>query len=89
VVFLVSEEMAMRGRIGAYALHAKHDTNEVSAPGRAAATASLNARLLAEIDPENQLSEAERERRLRYARKAHYARLALKSAKARRRKSGA
>lgn len=30
------EEMSRRGRLGAIALHAKHDSRKLSAPGRAA-----------------------------------------------------
>jgi hypothetical protein len=37
-------------RLGAYALHATHDTLEVSAPGRKAAAAKLDEVLLAKID---------------------------------------
>ena len=70
-------------RIGAYSLHAKHDSRVTSAPGRKAAALALDARLLAEIDPDGNLPEAERARRLECARKAHFSRLALKSAKAR------
>ena len=68
-------------RIGAYSLHAQHDSRVTSAPGRKAAAQALNDRLLAEIDPEGTLSETERARRLECARKAHFSRLALKSAK--------
>lgn len=72
-------------RIGAFCLHASHDTLKVSAPGRAAAAANLDARLLAEIDARDPgLPQEERQRRLKYAKKAHYARLALKAARARR-----
>ena len=80
-----SNHRALAGRIGALALHATHDTLVVSAPGRAAAAAGLDARLLAEIDARQPgLPEAERQRRLGYARKAHFAKLALASATARR-----
>ena len=83
-------EMALRGRIGAYSLHAKHDTHVVSAPGRRAAENALNTRLLAEIDPEGKLSDSERERRLGHARAAHFSRLALaKATQARAKKSRA
>lgn len=46
--------------------------------------AGLEARFLREVDPDNQLPEAERRRRAESARKAYYQRLALTSAKARR-----
>jgi len=64
------------GRIGAYSLHAKYDAHATTSNGRAAAQTVLNRRLLADIDPEGKLSEVERERRLGYARKAHFIRLA-------------
>jgi hypothetical protein len=51
--------------------------------------AGLERRFLDEVDPNRELSEAERIRRAESARKAFYQRLALASAKARReRKSG-
>ncbi len=79
----------LRGRIGAHRLHALYDSREITAPARAAARTLLDRRLLTEIDPGGALPEAERARRLGHARKAHFAKLALKSAKARRRKGGA
>jgi hypothetical protein len=52
--------------------------------------AGLEAKFLREVDPDNELPEAERLRRAACARKAYYQRLALASAKARRaRKAGA
>ena len=78
----------LRGRIGAHRLHATHDPRETTAAARAAARTALDERLLAEIDPEHTLPEAERARRLQHARKAHFAALALKAAQARRRKAG-
>jgi hypothetical protein len=45
--------------------------------------AGLEAKFLREVDPSNELSEAERIRRAECARKAYYQRLALISAKAR------
>lgn len=69
-------------------MHALHDTKVVSSNGRLAAAASLDARLLAEVDPDGTLSEAERARRLQLARRAHFVKLAFLSARARR-KAGA
>ena len=71
--------MALRGRIGAYRLHASHDPRETTAPARAA----FLKRFEDQVDPERVLPEAERLRRAEYARKAHFARLALASARAR------
>jgi hypothetical protein len=73
----------MRARIGGLRMHALHDTRIVSAPGRAAAAASLESRLLAEIDPDGSLAPAERDRRLELGRRAHFAHLAYLSARAR------
>jgi hypothetical protein len=76
-------ERSLRARIGALRLHATHDTNEVSAPGRAAAAAKLEARLVREVDPDLTLSAHERARRVDMARRAHFASLAYKSARSR------
>jgi hypothetical protein len=76
------------GRLGAHTLHALYDSRELTRNGRAAAATALEQRLLSEVDPDNKLSLAERERRLGHARKAHFQRLALRSAQARR-KAGA
>ena len=72
-------EAALRGRIGAYVLHARHDPRETTAKARAAFLANFER----EVDPEGALPEHERRRRAEYARKAHFARLALASARAR------
>jgi hypothetical protein len=71
-----SAEMALRGRLGAHALHARHDSREITRPAREA----FARRFLDEVDPERTLPEAERNRRAAHARKAYYARLALASA---------
>jgi hypothetical protein len=73
---------SLRGRIGAHALHASYDSREITAPARAA----FLSRFELEVDPEGVLPPAERERRAAHARKAYFARLALKSAMARRKK---
>jgi hypothetical protein len=75
-------EMALRGRVGAYVTHSRHDPRETTANARAA----FMARFEDEVDPERLLSELERRRRAEMARKAHFSRLALASAKARRAK---
>lgn len=72
-------EMALRGRIGAYALHARHDPRETT---RKARETFLN-RFLDEVDRDRTLPEAERLRRAEAARKAYFARLALASARVR------
>lgn len=55
----------------------------------AAARRAFNDRFEREVDPEGILLPAERAKRAENARKAYYSRLALKSAQARRRRSGA
>jgi len=84
---LTPEQRSLRAKVAAHSLHARHDSREITAPARAAADTNLNRRLLSEVDPDGSLSEAERQRRLEHARKAHFARLALKSARARRKNS--
>jgi hypothetical protein len=74
--------MALRGRIGAHALHARHDSRELTRPARE----TFLRRFLDEVDPDRTLPEAERQRRAEHARKAYMARLALQSARARKRK---
>lgn len=78
------EEMARRGRIGAHRLHSRYDSKELTKPARAA----FMARFEREVDPESLLPIEERTRRAEHARKAHFGRLALLSAKARRAKRG-
>jgi hypothetical protein len=67
-------DMSLRGRIGAFALHARHDPRETTKPARAA----FLARFEAEVDPERRLPEEERRRRAHAAMRAHMARLARK-----------
>ena len=86
---LTPTEHSIRARLGAHAAHSKHDSRVLTTNARAKARANLDARLLGEIDPDNLLNDAERARRLEHARKAHFARLALQSAIARRKKAGA
>ena len=77
---LLSPKLAsLRDRLGAFALHAKHDARETTAAGRAA----FLARFEIEVDPEGILPTKERKRRALYARKAYLARPALQSAKKR------
>jgi hypothetical protein len=58
-------EMSLRGRIGAYRLHAKHDPKETTAKAR---ETFLN-RFEREVDPDGILPEAERVRRAEAARR--------------------
>lgn len=78
-----SSERSLRGRLGAYTLHARYDARETTAPARRA----LLQRFEDEVDPERKLPEAERARRAEAARKAYMTRLALKSRVTRERKA--
>lgn len=73
-------ERTLRARAAAHAMHAKNDSQQTSANGRAAFLASFEA----QVDPDGTLPPEERRRRAEHARSAHFARLALASAKARR-----
>lgn len=76
---LSSAEAAARGRIGGYATAARYDTRTNTQQARSA----FRQRFLDLVDPKGELSEAERVRRAEAARRAFYAKLALKSARAR------
>ncbi len=77
---LSPSERSLRARLAAHSLHARVDPSAHTAPARAAFLAKFEA----EVDPDGILPEVERKRRAEHARKAYFARLALASAKARR-----
>ena len=72
---------SLRARIAAFSLHSQYDARETTAAARSA----FLSRFEREVDPDGTLSADERSRRAAAARKAHFLRLALKSARARRR----
>lgn len=72
----------LSGRLGAYRLHATHDPQETTAAARAAFRAKFEREVDA-ADPEGKLDPVERARRVEYARRAHFAWLAYRSAKVR------
>lgn len=78
-------ERSIRGQIGAHESWARTED-------RAARTANARKALLdkfeLQVDPNGELTAAERAIRAEHARKAHFKRLALKSAQVRRRRSG-
>lgn len=76
---------SMRGRLGAYTRWANADARERFAAGNRMRQ-GLQAKFEREVDPEGKLSAQERAKRAEYARKAHMQRMALKSAKTRRRR---
>jgi hypothetical protein len=74
------QDMALRGRIGAFTTHARHDSREITAPAREAFLSKFEQ----EVDPDGSLPPEERRRRAEHAKRAHFARLARLSAEARR-----
>ncbi len=79
----MSEAHVAAGRIGGLTRVANEGGAKVSAPARA----GFMAKFEREVDPDGVLAPEERARRADAARRAHMARLALKSAKARRGKA--
>ena len=79
---LSAEQRVLRARIGAHALHAQvADPAAHTAPARQAFLDHFER----EVDPDGVLPPEERARRAEHAKKAHFLRMALLSAKARRR----
>ena len=78
------EDKVLAGRAAAYKSWAH-------TPDRSARTAPARRAMLEkferEVDPNNELTPAERAKRAEYARKAHFTELALRSAQARRRRA--
>lgn len=71
---------SLRARIAANARWSSEpDRARATQPARTAATAALDARLLAEIDPAGTLSPGQRTKRLANARRCHFARLSLRA----------
>jgi hypothetical protein len=75
----MSNLAALRARIGGLSCAAQHDPRSYTAKARHTFLSSFEAA----ADPNGELDPAERARRAEALRKAHFARLALKSAKAR------
>lgn len=79
---MTSEERKLAARIAAHDRWAHvSDRSVETAPARTAFMATFER----QVDPDGILPPDERARRAEHARKAHFARLALKSARARRR----
>ena len=78
-------ERTLRARIAAHAMHARHDPKATTARARA----RFLERLEALADPEGVLPPAERAEHAKHLRSAYFARLALASAQARRRRNHA
>jgi len=77
---LTPAERSLRGRMGAYVVHARYDPRQTTAPARAA----FLKRFLDEVDPDRVLPEPERLRRAAAARKAYFTRLAYLASRRRR-----
>lgn len=76
----------MQARAAAHARWARTaDWSAATAP----ALTALNARFERDVDPDGRLCPAERARRAEHARTAYFVRLALRSARARRRRAAA
>lgn len=71
-------DRTMRARIAAHTMHAQGKTN--TGPARRA----FELRFEREVDPEGRLTPEERAKRASHARAAYFARLAVRSAAARR-----
>ncbi len=82
---LSPSQRALQARLAAHASWARTpDASARTAPARH----RFDERFLDEVDPDRTLPEVERQRRAASAKKAYFARLALKSSKARSRKGG-
>jgi hypothetical protein len=73
-------ERSLRARMAAHAMHARNDPEKTTAKARAAFLDKFER----EADPDGVLPPEERRRRAKHLRSAHFTRLALASAKARR-----
>lgn len=83
---LTQSERTLRAQIAAHESWAHTEDR----PARTAnARKAMLDKFETQVDPEGILSPAERAKRAEHARKAHFKRLALKSAQARRRRGGA
>lgn len=77
-----AEERELRARLAAHAMHARNDNRAVTTNARRA----FLDRFEREVDPDGILPVAERLRRAEHAKQAHMLRLALRSARVRRRR---
>ena len=82
---LTPSEKSQRGRIGGFKVHALYDSTELTAPARAASPAGIDWHL--NHVPAEITDPAERLKRAEHLRKAYFATLAFKSARACRRSS--
>ena len=78
------DDMVLRGRIGAFCLQATHDPRATTARARALFFLASKSRSIRD----GVLAPGERRRRAMAARRAYFARLAMRSAQARRHRPG-
>lgn len=71
-------ERVLTGRLGAYVVHSRYDSRDLTKAAREA----FRSKFEREVDPDGVLPLEERLRRAEMARKAHFTRLALRSAQA-------
>jgi hypothetical protein len=81
----LSATRSLVGRVGAETLHSKYGGREITQQARDASPGS-DSYWDRQVDPDGVLDPQERARRAGHAKKAYFARLALKSAMARRKK---
>jgi hypothetical protein len=74
-----SAQRSLRARMGAHALHACHDSREITS----AARAKFMSRFEEQVDPHGLLTPGERLRRAEHAKKAYFVGLSLRSAQVR------
>jgi hypothetical protein len=77
-----SQHHSAAGRLGAYTMLSRNDPKETTKAGRSAFLAKFEQ----QVDPQRQLEPEERGRRATMARRAYFARLAMKSAQTRARR---
>ena len=75
---------AQRGRLGAHIAHSRNDPRAMTATARGAFLSSFER----QADPDGILPAAERMRRAEHLKKAHFLRLAMKSAATRKARAG-
>ena len=83
---MAGSDNSLSHQIGPHVLHATHDSRELTANARHAFLDRFEAEVR-KTDPEGLLSDAEVMRRAEHLKIAYFKRLALKSAKARARKT--
>ncbi len=75
---------AQRGRLGAHIAHSRNDPRAMTSAARGAVLATFER----QADPDGVLPDAERLRRAEHLKRAHFLRMALKSAATREARAG-